>query len=554
MAAIERVRDEVRPDPRDADELHDWLMTAGFLDASELSGIPDGLIGALGEARRVAAVRPIGRDSRMWVAAERLPELMAIHPDAVMDVRIEAPPSRAGRRWTRDEAIAEVLRSRMTLTGPVTATMLARSLHVAPGDAEGGLLALESQGVVLRGCFTPGMARELEWCDRSLLARVHRYTLNRLRAEIEPVSPADFMRFLFAWQHVAPASRLKGIDGLREAIATLDGFELAAGAWERAVLPGRVADYAPQMLDMLCLAGEVAWGRLSGAPIEPGRVPQLGSATPVALFLREHEAPWRALHPTESSSAQPTLPDAARGLLDLLRRRGASFLTDLTSDAGLDRYALNHALGTLVACGLAGSDGFSGLRQLLSTAHGHVATRDRRGQFAGRWTATRLLSDEGLYRPSVEVLAQTLLRRYGIVFRRVVARESAAVPWRDLVRVFRQQEARGEIRGGRFVSGMSGEQFALPAAVERMREIRRTPPDDRPVAISTADPLNLAGIVTGTERIRAAARNRLVYLNGIPVAVAEGDFVRELIPLDQQAAAGVAHLLGRRRIPSLLAT
>ncbi|MGH9309110.1 MAG: Lhr family helicase, partial [Vicinamibacterales bacterium] len=551
--AIERVRQEIQPDPRDADELHDWLMTAGFLDESDVARLEEGAVRTLGDARRAATVTPAG-GTRLLVAAERLPEIRAIHPSAIVDGDIEPPPSRAARAWTREEAIAEILRGRLTLTGPAAAASLARSLHVAERDIDAALLALESQGVILRGFFTPGGAhRELEWCDRSLLARIHRYTLNRLRAEIEPVSPADFMRFLFRWQHVEPSSRLKGIDGLREALAALDGFELAAGAWERAVLPARVADYEPSMLDMLCLAGEMAWGRLSSVAADSARSLQLGSATPVALFLREHDETWRALH-TRDESLEPALHPNARALLDLLHARGASFLADLSGACGLDRYALHHAMGTLVACGLARSDGFSGLRQLLSTTQGRFVERDRRARFAGRWTATRRVDARESYESSVDTHASALLRRYGVVFRRIVTRETALVPWRDLVRVYRRLEARGEIRGGRFVSGMSGEQFALPEAVQRLREVRRGSHDERLITISTADPLNLTGIVAGTERIRAAGRNRLVYRHGTPVAVMEADFVRELVPLDRDAAAEVAQALGRRRVPSLLAT
>ena len=390
------------------------------------------------------------------------------------------------------------------------------------------------------------MGKPIEWCDRALLARIHRYTVHRLRAEIEPVSPADFMRFLFKWQHVDAPDRLAGIDGLREVVAMLDGFELAAGAWERSVLDARVEGYDSSMLDMLCLAGEVAWGRLSfpdGTHADP---PRLAPATPMALFLREHAEAWQALRaPVEDPAAR--LTDNGRQLLALLRARGASFFSDLRGAGGLDDEAARSAVGSLVASGLAASDGFSGLRALIASAYGATAPLDRRANFAGRWTAIAPAQDTRESREAaVEAQAWTLLRRYGVVFRRLLTREALAAPWRELTRVYRRLEARGEIRGGRFVSGMAGEQFALPRAVERLREVRRGGTDGRVLGIGTADPLNLVGIVTAGERVRAAARNRLAYRDGVPLAVREGDFIRELAPIDPAIAADVSRALSRR--------
>ncbi len=240
------------------------------------------------------------------------------------------------------------MRGRITLTGPVTAAALADPLGVSTADADAALLMLEMDGVVLRGRFTPGET-ELEWCDRTLLARIHRYTLNRLRAEIEPVSPADFMRFLFRWQHVESSSRLTGLDGLREVVAALDGYELAAGAWERAVLPARLDRYDPSMLDMICLSGEAGWGRLSPGDPPGSPVPSLVPATPIALFLREHASAWRSLR---APGDEPPISEAAGSVLSVLRSRGASFFGDLAPACGLDADQLQQAMGTLVACGL----------------------------------------------------------------------------------------------------------------------------------------------------------------------------------------------------------
>ena len=547
--AIERVRSEARPEPRDAAELHDSLLTAGFLTQQEVARAPSAFIDELAVARRAAAVMipdtSLASGDRVWLAAERLPEIQAVHPRAHVADGIEPPPARAARPWRRDHAVVELLRSRLSIAGPATAATLGDPLAIPQSDADAALLTLEAEGVVLRGRFTPG-TDEVEWCDRALLARIHRYTLNRLRAEIEPVSAADFMRFLFHWQHAEPASNLAGIDGLREVIMKLDGFELAAGAWERAVLPSRVKGFQPSMLDMLCLAGEVAWGRLSCGSPSRGSAPHLLAATPIALFLREHGPAWHALRSREESVEEALGPDA-RIVLQALRERGASFLTDLAQRCALDVDRVRQAVGALAACGLAASDGFAGLRTLLRAAQGTRASGDRRGQFAGRWTAVHVTDADKRREGAVEFLARSLLRRYGIVFLRLLTRETRAVSWRELVRVYRRLEARGEIRGGRFVSGMSGEQFALPDAVERMREVRRMRPDGRLIGISAADPLNLAGIITAGERIRVAARNRIVYRDGIPVAVREGDYVRHLVRVDSALTAEISRVLKRRR-------
>ena len=546
--AIARVREEERPDPRDGDELHDAMLTAGFLTPGELDGVRPELLAELTAARRAGSAACGGSrpDScRITVAAERLPELLAIHPDLVVQPSLQPPPSRLAKSWTRSDAIAEVVRGRVTLTGPVTAAALAGPLGISSADADAALLLLEADGVVLRGRFSPGET-DLEWCDRTLLARIHRYTLNRLRAEIEPVSPADFMRFLFRWQHVETSSRLTGLEGLREVVAGLDGYELAAGAWERAVLPARLDRYDPSMLDMICLAGEAAWGRLSPAHVEGGSPPSLVPATPIALFLREHAGAWRTLRTTD---AEPPLGETARRVLAVLQSRGASFFGELVRACGLDADQVRHGIGALVACGLATSDGFSGLRALVWASRGRPAQHDRRSNFAGRWTAVAASGDGVVRDEAVELQAWSLLRRYGVVFRRLLMRETNAATWRELARVYRRLEARGEIRCGRFVTGMSGEQFALPGAVERLREVRRIGADGL-VTISAADPLNLTGIVTAGERIRAAGRSRIVYSDGAPVAVLERDVVRELAPLDARIAADVARALRVRRVPA----
>jgi ATP-dependent helicase Lhr and Lhr-like helicase len=596
--AIARVRDEVRPDPRDADELHDALLTAGFLTPDEVP-VPTADLILCGRATWASVA-----SATLLIAAERLPELHAVHPTAVLDPPISAPPSRAARAWTRESAIVEFVRGRLSVVGPTTAMALAESLAVSDGDTETALLALESEGAVLRGRFSPPNTEPnrlrllgsrtpdpgspipdprspIEWCDRRLLARIHRYTLNRLRAEIAPVSAVDFMRFLFEWQHVAASSRVIGVDGLRAVISQLDGCEAPARAWERDVLAARVEQYDISMLDLLCLTGEVGWARLSSAfasaprhspaPMQDGievfeaRPTQVVGATPIAVFLREHADAWLALSPAgQTFTACPST--SSQSVLVHLRTHGASFANEIAAACRLTDEELRAAIADLVAAGALSSDGFEGLRTIVGATPNRTAARLNRASASGRWFMVRdpesaILDSSDVpngsripgpgFRSSaaIETFAWALLRRYGVVFRRLLTREAIDVPWRELARVYRRLEARGEVRGGRFVTGMSGEQFALPDAVERLREIRRSAPDNRLIAISGADPLNLTGIITGETRVRASATNRVVYRNGLPVAAMEGDLLRTFAELDPDLAADAAAAAAGRRVP-----
>ncbi len=464
--------------------------------------------------------------------------------------------------WTREDGLRELVRGRLEAVGPTTAAELAASLGVATGDIDFALGALEHEGFVLRGRFTPGRS-ELEWCERRLLARVHRYTLDRLRQEIEPVSAADFMRFLFRWQRVAPGARAEGPDGLTAVLELLDGYEVPAGAWETDVLPARLEDYDPLWLDGLCLSGAVAWGRLSAAPPSQGHKSGPIRATPTALFKRERGDIWRALSAQPDATALP-LSHSGRAVLDTLDQRGASFFGDLVNATGLLRTEVEKGLGELVAWGLVTSDSFAGLRALLVPSQrrrpiGGFGRRGRSAPFgietAGRWSRVRrgsLLSDEQL----AEAVAWQLLRRYGVVFRRLVARESLLAPWRDILRAYRRLEARGEIRGGRFVGGFSGEQYALTEAVGLLRAVRRDEARGEVVALSGADPLNLAGIITPGDTVAAVATNRILYRDGIPVAVKEGEGKRErfLIEVAPEEAEQLKAVLIRRRAAPLVRT
>jgi ATP-dependent Lhr-like helicase len=514
-AAIERVREEAWPAAGTADELHDALLLAGFVRAEESAPHWRALFDQL-----VASGRAFDAGG-FWVSVERFDELNAVVPQRA------APqiPERLRKAWTREDAARELVRGRMEALGPMTARALADSL--ALGDAtliDGALLALEAEGKLLRGRFTPG-AQVLEWCDRRLLARIHRYTLNRLRAEIEPVDAADFTRFLLHWQRVAGDARVKGAEGLAAVIGQLDGFELPAGAWERDVLAARVQDYQPDFIDRLCLSGRVAWGRITPAG-GTGKSPLRSS--PIALMPREHAALWRA---AEDPAAEALTSDA-RAVFEALRARGASFFHELAGTTGLLRAQVERALGELAGAGLVTADSFSGLRALLAPSEKHRKRSRRRGSDVGVDTAGRwaLLHGEAQADADarVETIGRVLLARYGVVFRALLAREPRLPTWRELAAVYRRLEARGEIRGGRFVSGFGGEQFALPDAVGRLRAVRKQDRNGELVALSGADPLNLVGIVTPEARVPAITPNRVLFRDGLAIAALEGGEVRRL--------------------------
>jgi ATP-dependent Lhr-like helicase len=435
------------------------------------------------------------------------------------------PPVRKAPPWTdRESALAEIVRARLGQVGPTTAAALAAPLGLPADDVEAALARVEMSGSVLRGQFTGAARGEVtEWCDRRLLARIHRGTVNRLRREIEPVAAADFIRFLLSWQHLAPGRQLHGRDGVREVIAQLQGFEAAAGAWERELLPARVADYDPQWLDDLCLAGETAWGRLEARP-DGTSVPSRAAAIAV---VQRRDLPW-LLGPRDGV-ADEELSQKARDVLALLRSAGASFLEDIATGVRRLRAEVEEALWELVAAGRVTGDGFAGLRALLPAQASHggggggarfrwYARWNKRSSprlGAGRWAllaATGAPADE----ERMELLARQYVRRYGIVFRDLLGREPQAPPWRELVRVYRRLEMRGELRGGRLVAGFVGEQFAAPEAVEALRALRREARRGETVRLSACDPLNLVGVITPGPRVPANLANHVVYADGVP--------------------------------------
>ena len=555
QAAIDRVKEEAWPDVGSADELHDALLVMGAIPNAEGGTRNAERQEYFEELVRAGRAGTLLHEPRLWIAAERLPMLRAAFPEAPCEPALAAPDRERAKVWTREDALRELVRGQLEVVGPTTAAELARTLGVPVSDVDFALGALEHEGFVLRGRFTPHVA-ELEWCERRLLARIHRYTLDRLRREIEPVSAADFMRFLCRWQRAAPEARAEGPEGLAAVLELLDGYEVPAGAWESDVLPARLGEYDPLWLDGLCLSGEIAWGRLSPAGPSNGHKSGPIRTTPIALFRRERGAVWQALTAQPDPAALP-LSHSGRAVLDVLDDRGASFFGDLVNATGLLRTEVEKGLGELVAWGLVTSDSFAGLRALLVPSDRRRPIRGfrRRGRIApfgvetaGRWSRVR----PGSPLPEDQIavaIAWQLLRRYGVVFRRLVARETLLAPWRDVLRVYRRLEARGEIRGGRFVGGFSGEQYALAEAVGLLRAVRREEAKGELVTVSGADPLNLVGIITPGDVVTGLATNRVLYRDGIPVAVKQGEgkgerFLVDVTP-DEEPTLKTALVRGR---------
>ncbi|HEY2127515.1 MAG TPA: DEAD/DEAH box helicase [Streptosporangiaceae bacterium] len=520
-AAIERVIAQVRPDPRDPDELHDLLMTV-------LAHRPEAdwqdMFGALVDAARAVTVEsPAGP---LWCAVERRPALEALFPGA--SVRPDHPCPVPAGEVEEDVAAADMLRGHLEYRGPSTAAMLSDSTGLPADLVLIGLARLEGEGFAVRGKFTAPDAPE-EFCARRLLARVHGYTRQRQRREIEPVSARDFVRFLLRWQHVAPGTQREGRFGVTSVVEQLQGFELAAGAWESHVLAARVTGYRRDWLDDLCISGQVSWGRLSVRDAEPDPEPRRSGlspsrATPITLTIRD-DLPWLLrVARGDLGPAQPG-PGRTADVLEALRQHGALFRPDLASRTGRLPSEVDEALWDGVARGLITADGFRAVRSLLRSRSrpSYPQRRGLRGGLrrgtpgtgpAGRWSLLPEPMPPGDPDELAEAAAEQLIVRWGVVFRDLVRRENLAVPWREILWAFRRMEARGTIRGGRFVTGFSGEQFAHPDAVDVLREVRKQRLTGETVQLSAADPLNLTGIILPGPRVPAIHANTVTYTDG----------------------------------------
>jgi ATP-dependent helicase Lhr and Lhr-like helicase len=542
--AIARVRAEAWPDAATGDELCDALSWLTFLTDDEVrahEGWP-ALIDGLAAQGRVVRIEASGHPI-LWVTAERR--------------NLFAP-----RVPSSDESLVEIVRGRLEGLGPVSVPSIAGSLCLAPSAISVALGVLEAEGFAMRGRFSPGAAEE-EWCERRLLARIHRYTVKRLRAEIEPVQARDFLRFLFDWQRVLPEARMQGSDAVAAVLAQLEGFEAPAGAWESDIIPSRISEYDPHWLDEHCRAGRFVWARLQARKSEPDRGAGPIRSTPITMLARRNVKAWVPLTQPHDPALLSYKP---RAVLDFIRERGASFFDDIADGVRLLPVEVEEALAELVALGLVNSDSFGGLRALLvpSSRRGKSSAGGRRSSKriamfgmadAGRWAIVRRTHAESDPRPddAVEHVVRTLLRRWGVLFWKLLAREADWLPsWREILMCCRRLEARGEIRGGRFVAGFAGEQYADPTAVGLLREARHRPLAGQYVSLSAADPLNLLGIITPGARLASLTGNRLLYRDGLPIATFAAGEVGFLETLDPKEQWEAQNAVLRRHVPDAL--
>ncbi|MGH9306769.1 MAG: Lhr family helicase [Acidimicrobiales bacterium] len=543
--AISRVRLEAEPDIRSPDELYDLLMALVACRPRRECQEAFDLLAAAGRAALVT----VGGEP-MWYSTELADSVGALHPSAYFGSHPQAPSAPPP---DCDDVAAVALRGHLDTLGPVQAESLAQVLNLQHSTVAIALGRLEQEGFVLRGRFDPELDAE-QWCSRRLLARIHAYTQHRLRREIEPVSARDLMRFLLRWQRVTDDTRRQGRAGVSQVIEQLQGFEVPVAAWESEILSARIQDYKSNWLDELCSSGEVGWTRLglrqstTVAPrgtndndeqltpsAERSRNGTVTSrATPITLTQRMNLG-W--LIQAARGDGRPIEPQAGatRDVLDALAQHGALFHADIGLAAGRMPSEVDGALWDAVSRGLVTADGFAAVRSLLAGrrrdalsrgyrhgVRGHRRSALRQGAQSrplgqGRWyllPAGQCADDTDAL---AEAVAEQLLARWGIVFKDLLARETLDLAWREVLWALRRMEARGTVRGGRFVTGFSGEQYALPEAVAELRAIRRTPRTGQMVRLSGADPLNLIGILTPGPRIPAVLTNRIAYCDGAPI-------------------------------------
>lgn len=564
IEAVNAVKTEAWPQAENAEELHDALVLCGFLTLEEGKNGDDingwgNYFEELVNENRASVLKNEENHKEFWVAAERSLQMKEIYAKANLIPEIRIPERLLKQLPSKENALVEIIRARLEALGPVRAASLAETTGLPVPKIEQALITLEKEGAVFRGHFTPGMDDQ-EWCERRLLARIHRYTLKSLRKEIEPVSAADFMRFLFSWHQLDSYEKPEGPEALQEVLKMLEGFEAPAASWEGDLLPSRMTDYDYRWLDTLCLSGKTVWGRFrqQNNDLNRGKSPSPIKATPITLINRMNLQMWKRLSSLFNYSSEK-LSHAAREVLEYLINHGASFFDEIIEKTGLLKVQVEVAMAELVALGMLTSDSYTGLRALLvHSKYRTVKGRQRRTKAgfkmeeAGRWsllhTNAQYEDDKRLDNESLAMIARVLLRRYGVVFRKLADRENFSPPWRELVRVYRTLEARGEIRGGRFIEGVWGEQFALPEAVGKLRNTRKKPKNGALISISASDPLNLTGIVTPGRRVPSLFNNRILYRDGAPVALKEGQEIKLLTEFDKAETWNIQNVLIKRDI------
>ena len=557
--AIDKVCIEAWPEAHTPDELHDALVVLGFLTEEEgergpLSNLHDHLahgwptlMESLQENKR-ATVLTLANGMRLWIAAERLQLMQMLFDEAPIHPVIE--PIAADEAGDTESAVREIIRSRLEGLGPVTVLQLAAPLALDTAIIDRALAALQQEGFVIQGMFNQE-SNAVEWCERGLLARIHRYTLKQLRTEIEPVAPSDFMRFLFRWHGLDDPG--EGETALQQRLMQLEGLCLPAVSWEADILPSRLHFYLASDLDKLCGSGKIIWLRLqapAGIDLNKRKNPA-GKSTSISFISRTNLPHWRAYAPLPANEALD-LSGKGQKVYAALKQYGASFFDDLLAETGLLKSQLEEALAELAAWGLVTADSFQGLRTLI-TARKVQQRRSKKYPHHDPFVASGRWSLIGSNQPAetdryqhCEHIARVLLHRYGIVFRKLLDQEDILPPWRELLYVFRRMEARGELRGGRFVQGFAGEQYALPEAVNSLRKVRKQSGQSNLVAISAADPLNLTGLITPGKRIPGLTGQRILYRDGTPIANSAQGKISFLISVEPEDEWQIRHALQRK--------
>ncbi|UKJ06793.1 DEAD/DEAH box helicase [Solitalea lacus] len=560
--AIATVKREAWPEVTNADELHDALLLSGFITGQEVTeNTWSSYIDELLQTNRATALE-LADQHLLWVATERLSFIQEIYPKHEPLYKVVVP------EWLMNidpdkDALTELVRGRLEIMGPVTARQIANLMTLPVGEINAALYRLENEGFIFRGKFND--TSEEEWCERRLLARIHRYNIQKLRSEIKPVSAADFMRFLFAWHQMVADGQGQGPDALEHIIQKLEGFEAPAASWEGEIFPSRIADYDYLWLDMLCISGKIAWGRFRPSVSAINKEKKAASpikTTPITFLRRNYLSTWKnvssGIEETKFDSDSLHLSANALLVLTTLEQCGASFFDDILQKTKLFPSQTEDALGELISACLITSDSFTGMRALLVPNKFKTQAGSKRNSgvfsmnYAGRWSLLYAADNvqTNAYE-NTEAIAWALLRRYGCIFRKLAEHENLTPPWRDLVKVLRTMEARGQIRGGRFVEGVWGEQFALPEAIVELRNSRKANSEHQIellISISAADPLNLTGILTPGRRIASYSGNRILYRNGIPVAIMEAKEVQFLIEVDEDQKWALKNALVQRTI------
>jgi ATP-dependent helicase Lhr and Lhr-like helicase len=591
MNAIRLVKEQAWPHVSNIDEMHDALLSLAYITDAEVKkkDYVD-MIGALVAANRASRLQT--ESQVLWIAAERIPMLMTAFSLATVAPLPVLPSTISQQAWTVENAVREIVRGRLEGMGPVTARQLAEESGLSQLVINAGLLALEVEGFVFQGQFSSAtlagefQQNEREWCERRLLQRIHRYTIDAHRRSVKPVSLQVYTQYLFDLHQIRNADddsstltlarTLDGQTQLQTSLKLMDGIAAPAACWEADIFPSRIKDYDPGWLDVMCISGRVAWGRfvpaLTNKPAQEKRRGGPIKSTPITFSSRENLDIWQALGSSrqEENETGDIGNEAARVVQDL-QDHGASFFSDIQSRTGLLKTQLEQGLAELVSLGRASSDSFTGLRALLTPGDrkpDHRSRRGRRAMFgiedAGRWSLLDMStagSGSGkaeqeyvLNEKQLERLAIIYLQRWGVVFRKLLERESFTTPWRLLLKSFRKMELQGVVRGGHFISGVGGEQFAFSDTVDALRNIasKESKLHSNLVSLVSADPLNLLSILLPEARLPRLPSNRILFENGIPLAVLQSgqvNFLRDIAPMEQWR---LKQLLLKRQTPPRL--